>query len=115
MEVQIAILENAASSVASLAAHVAGVRAAVPPDAGRVRDQLTMCEEDLLSAADALQKALWAVGSTYEPVPAGQVTPNPVLLIPVADQRVQRPRPVSRQQGRVAAGQEVLFALPETA
>ena len=101
------LLRGSAAAVSDLAVLIASVRDDVNPGAERVRSVLVMCEEDLLSAADAIGKALDRVEDCESPFRS--------------DGRLSAPGRVAVRTGRVrrrndvSPDQSALFALPALA
>lgn len=94
----------------NLAALIAAVRGLAAPEAARVRSMLAMCEDDLLSAVDAIGKTVAAADRETPVWIPGEIPVQPAIPGVVA----QKPRPTAgRKPGRrrPTAGQQSLFAL----
>ncbi|RIJ69972.1 hypothetical protein D1871_20290 [Nakamurella silvestris] len=99
------LVEETGARIAGLAAQVASIRHHLCPKADRARSLLVMCEEDLLSAVDAWEKAT----TDLTPEDFSPIT-QPALPVPTV---VPEVRPAARRPGRhrkLADGQQSLFA-----
>jgi len=99
------VFEEASAVIVGLAVHVASIREHLPLDAVRARSLMVMCEEDLLSAVDAWEKA--TADLTLDDLPAGTTYHQEV---PRASSKAQPAVRPARRARKVCEGQQQLFA-----
>jgi len=97
-------LEDTGTMISGLATYVATLRERLVPSVGQARSQLKMCEQDLLSALDAWDKATAGLDET-------DFTPGPLITEPAASNRPTAASTARRHRSarKVCDGQQQLF------
>jgi len=104
VEADLPVLGEASVLIEGLAAYVATLRERLIPDVGQARSQLVMCEQDLLSALDAWEKATAGLDET-DFTPGTTIGRPPTPFRPAVTPTARRPRAFRN----VCDGQQQLF------